>query len=144
MMFKKLKKKTQAFLIIQSIGMLMGASTHLIWIVENGFLSKEYNAPLFTKIFWDSLMFIDPVAAILLIIKPKAGLYLTILIITLDILHNNIFYFNELYLNPIEIFDWMIKYWMIIGQVVFGAFVYITFSGNLKEINLNSTAERSN
>lgn len=118
--------------------MLMGATTHLIWIIENGFLSEKYNASLFSKIFWDGLVFFDAVAALLLIIKPKLGIYLTIMIITFDILHNNIFYFNELYLNPIEVFDWMIKYWMIIGQIIFGLFVYLTFRGNLKEINLKS------
>ena len=137
MTFKNLNKQTQIFLIIQSIGMLLGTLTHLIWIIENGFLSEEYNASLFSKIFWDSLVFLDPIAALLLIIRPKFGIYLTLLIITFDILHNNIFYFNELYLNPIEIFDWIIKYWMIIGQVLFGLFVLVTFKSNLKEINLN-------
>jgi len=138
MIFKDLKKKTQTFLIFQSIGMLMGASTHLIWIMDNGVLSEKYNASLFSKIFWDSLVILDPAAALLLIVRPKVGLYLTLAIITLDILHNNIFYFNELYLNSIEISDWVIKYWMIIGQVMFGIFVYITFKGNLKEIKLKS------
>lgn len=137
MTFKNLNKQTQIFLIIQSIGMLLGTFTHLIWIIENGFLSEEYNASLFSKIFWDSLVFFDPIAALLLIIRPKFGIYLTLIIITFDILHNNIFYFNELYLNPIEIFDWIIKYWMIIGQVLFGLFVLVTFKSNLKEINRN-------
>ena len=138
MIFKDLKNKTQTFLIIQSIGMLMGASTHLIWIIESGFLSEKYDASLFSKIFWDSLVILDPAAALLLIVKPKLGIYLTLMIITFDILHNNIFYFNELYINPIYIFDWVIKYWMIIGQVIFGIFVYITFKSNLKEIKLKS------
>ena len=118
--------------------MLMGASTHLIWIIESGFLSEKYDASLFSKIFWDSLVILDPAAALLLIVKPKLGIYLTLMIITFDILHNNIFYFNELYINPIYIFDWVIKYWMIIGQVIFGIFVYITFKSNLKEIKLKS------
>ena len=138
MIFKDLKNKTQTFLIIQSIGMLMGASTHLIWIIESGFLSEKYDASLFSKIFWDSLVILDPAAALLLIVKPKLGIYLTLMIITFDILHNNSFYFNELYINPIYIFDWVIKYWMIIGQVIFGIFVYITFKSNLKEIKLKS------
>ena len=137
MTFKNLNKKTQIFLVIQSIGMLMGTSTHLIWIIENGFLSEEYNSSLFSKIFWDSLVFLDPIAALLLIIRPKFGIYLTLIIITFDILHNNIFYFNELYLIPIDISNWVIKYWMIIGQVLFGLFVLVTFKSNLKEINLN-------
>ena len=137
MTFKNLNKKTQIFLVIQSIGMLMGTSTHLIWIIENGFLSEEYNSSLFSKIFWDSLVFLDPIAALLLIIRPKFGIYLTLIIITFDILHNNIFYFNELYLIPIDISNWVIKYWMIIGHVLFGLFVLVTFKSNLKEINLN-------
>jgi len=134
MVFKNLRYRTKAILIIQAIGMFMGTSTHLVWILKNGFLADNYNAPLFSRIFWDSLTFLDPFAAVLLIVKPKSGVYLTATIILLDIIHNNIFYMDELYLNAPEFNEWIVKYWMIIGQVLFGLFVIFTLKSNLKEI----------
>jgi hypothetical protein len=106
-----------------------------MWAIENGFLSEKYKASLFSTVFWDSLTFLDPLAAILLFIKPKAGIYLTLAIIIVDVLHNNLFYWTELYANSIPLGDWIAKYWMILGQIVFALFVVLTFKGNLNEIN---------
>jgi hypothetical protein len=47
MIFKKLSTKTKAMLAIQSISMLGGTSTHLMWAINNGFLSEKSNAPFF-------------------------------------------------------------------------------------------------
>ena len=114
--------------------MLMGTSTHLQWVIRNGFLSDNYNAPVLTKIFWDSLTFLDPLAAVLLILRPKTGLILTIIIITLDVIHNNLFYMDELYINAPTLKIWIQKYWMILGQIIFGIFVYFTFKYNYNNI----------
>jgi len=114
--------------------MLMGTSTHLQWVIRNGFLSDNYNAPVLTKIFWDSLTFLDPLAAVLLILRPKTGLILTLIIITLDVAHNNLFYMDELYINAPTLKIWIQKYWMILGQIIFGVFVYLTFRYNYNNI----------
>ena len=134
MIFKKLNLRTRVILIIQSIAMLMGASTHISWAIQNGFLSEHYNAPLATQLFWDSLTFLDPLAALLLILRPKFGVLLTLIVITVDVVHNNLFYSNELYLSSISLNDWILKYWMILGQILFAIFVYLTFRKNWKSI----------
>ena len=141
MKFNRLRKKTKTILFVHIVGMLMGTSTHLIWVLENGFLSDNYNASLFSKLFWDSLTFLDPLVALLLFIRPKVGIYLTLFIISFDIIHNNIFYIDELYLNPPGFSEWVVKYWMIIGQIVFGLFVALTFKSNLKEIKLKTAVD---
>jgi hypothetical protein len=41
-----------------------------------------------SKVYWDVLTVVDPLAAILLFAKPRAGLWLTIAIIVSDVLHN--------------------------------------------------------
>jgi hypothetical protein len=133
--FKKLSLKTRVILVLQSLALIMGTSTHLSWVIQNGFLSEKYNAPLPTMLFWDGLTLLDPLAALLLFIKPKIGLVLTLIIILADVLHNNIFYFDELYLHKLPIFDWIEKYWMILGQLVFALFALLTFRGCLREIN---------
>ncbi|NOQ74027.1 MAG: hypothetical protein GQ574_18620 [Crocinitomix sp.] len=113
----------------------MGTSTHVMWAVENGLLSEKYNANLGSTLFWDSLTFLDPLAALLLFIKPKTGVYLTLFIIVIDVIHNNLFYWNELYVNTPSLGDWLSQYWMILGQILFSLFVILTLKGNLREIN---------
>lgn len=135
MQFVKLCFRTKVFLIVQSIAMFMGASTHVMWAIENGFMSSNYNANVGSMLFWDSLIFLDPLAAFLLIFKPKTGLILTAVIIGIDVLHNNLFYFEELYQSNIGLGEWFLKYWMIFGQVLFAIFVWSTIIRNLKEVN---------
>ena len=116
--------------------MLIGTSTHVMWAIENGFMSRNYNANFGSMLFWDSLTFLDPLATFLLIFKPKAGLILTAVIIAVDVLHNNIFYFDELYQSSIGLGEWFTKYWMIWGQIVFAVFVSLTFKRNLREVGM--------
>lgn len=44
--------------------------------------------PLASKVYWDALAFLDPSAAVLLFLKPRSGVRLTMLIIVSDVLHN--------------------------------------------------------
>jgi hypothetical protein len=126
--------QTKTILIVQCIAMLMGTSTHVMWAIENGFMSSNYNANFGSMLFWDSLTFLDPLAAFLLIFKPKTGLILTAVIIAIDVLHNNIFYFDELYQSSMGLGEWFLKYWMIFGQIVFAVFVFSTLKRNLREV----------
>jgi hypothetical protein len=41
-----------------------------------------------SRIFWAALTFLDPLAALLLFIKPRAGIFLTAAIILADVAHN--------------------------------------------------------
>ncbi len=132
--FRKLPVKRRAILIIQSLAMTMGASTHIGWALQYGFLAEEYNAPLSNMLFWDSLTFLDPLAALLLYFNPRHGVILTLIIIIIDVIHNNWFYFDELYLQGLDLGEWIEKYWMILGQIIFAVFVIATFKGNLKAI----------
>ena len=123
--FNKLKRQTKIILIIQSFCMFLAGLTHIYSIIEKGFMSYKKNTPIFLQIFWESLTFFDPLAAILLIIKPKIGLYLTLIILIIDVIHNNIFYIEELYFNNLSLDEWIYKYWMILGQIIFGIFIFV-------------------
>ena len=138
MLFAKLDIKIKTILIMQSIAMLSGMTTHLIWIINNGFLSENYNAPFFTRFFWDSLTFIDPIAAILLIIKPKTGIWLTFVIIIIDVFHNFILCFRSITPNSNYFSYWIIGNWMLMCQIFFLLFVSVTFKSNLKEVKIKS------
>jgi len=78
---------------------------------------------------------LDPLAAILLFVRPKLGLILTAIIIFVDVIHNNLYYFDELYLQGWGVAEWMLRYWMIFAQLIFALFVLLTFRRCLKEIN---------
>jgi phosphatidylglycerophosphate synthase len=92
-------------------------------------------------VFWDSLNFLDPLAAILLVTKPKTGVWLTAIIIVVDVFHNSILlpllskrgFFDSITL--------LMREWMIISQIVFLLFVLITFKSNLREINLKTNTQ---
>jgi hypothetical protein len=120
--------------------MLIGASTHIKWILENGIFSLKENTSFYSTIFWDSLIFFDIVATVLLINRPKYGIFLTLIIITIDVLHNNlILVLNNQHINDIGVGIWATKYWMLIGQLLFITFVFMTIKSNLTEINCKST-----
>lgn len=93
---------------------LLGATcTHAIILRRHGLLYDYGGAPLFTRIFWTSLTFVDPLAALLLFVRPHTGLVLTAAIIVSDVLHNTLV--GGLSLNG-----------MYISQVVFLLFVVCT------------------
>lgn len=127
--------RIKVVLFVQSIAMLMGTSTHVTWVIQNGFLSEKYNAPLWNMLFWDSLTFLDPLAAILLFLRPKTGIILTLIILVVDVIHNNLFYFDELYTRNLGLAEWTEEYWMILGQIIFALFVLLTFRKSLHAIN---------
>lgn len=141
MVFSKLRKNVQIVLMIQSISMLGGASTHLLWTINNGFLSEKYNAPFFSMVFWDTLTFLDPIAAILLIAKPKFGVWLTAIIITIDVFHNTFLFPLFSSRGFYETVSLFMRDWMIISQIAFFLFVLLTFKSNMKEIGLKRRAQ---
>ncbi|MFL9916772.1 hypothetical protein PQR75_15540 [Paraburkholderia fungorum] len=71
-------------------------------------------APL-TRIYWTSLLFIDPLTALLLLWRPKAGLILCVAVIVSDVVHNSWFALH----HPIRV-D------LYLSQVVFLLFVACT------------------
>lgn len=66
---------------------LAGATVnHVRAVLARGWLPEAL--PAATALYWDSLTFLDPIAAVLLFVRPKAGIALTILIIASDVAHN--------------------------------------------------------
>jgi xanthine/uracil permease len=79
-------------------------------------LSWDYcNAALFTRIYWTSLLFIDPFTALLLLVSPVIGLILCIAVIVTDVAHNSWFALH----HPIRM-D------LYLSQIVFLLFVAFT------------------
>ncbi|KPU62028.1 putative membrane protein [Pseudomonas fluorescens] len=58
----------------------------LLW--DYGYGASAYLA---SRIFWGALTFFDPLAALLLFVKPRAGIMLTATIILVDVIHNTFY-----------------------------------------------------
>ena len=106
--------------IVYALCLLAGAWTHLGILAAHGLRWDYGGVPGFTRVFWTSLTFLDPLAAILLFLKPRVGLAMTAAIITTDVTHNVWFYAHvglplRGYLN-----------WMFVSQVAFLLFVFLT------------------
>ena len=71
---------------------LLGATlNHVQADIEHGLLwdyGYGSGAAFASRIYWSALTVLDPLAAVLLFIKPRAGIGLTALIILSDAIHN--------------------------------------------------------
>jgi hypothetical protein len=66
---------------------LAGATyNHVRAVMEGGWIPAHL--PLASAIYWSSLTFLDPLAAVLLFVRPRAGIALTAAIIGTNVPHN--------------------------------------------------------
>jgi len=104
--------------VVYAICLLAGASTH-VWTVATQGLFWDYGGvPVISRIYWTSLTLLDPLAALLLFSRPRAGLVMTLAIIVSDVVHNTWLMVR----SPSS--DWL--NWMYVAQVLFLAFVLAT------------------
>lgn len=74
-----------------AICLLAATFNHLRAIVLHGLLwdyGYGSSTALASKIYWSALTLLDPLAAVLLFVRPRAGIALTVAIIVSDVLHN--------------------------------------------------------
>jgi Kef-type K+ transport system membrane component KefB len=77
-----------------------------------------------TAIYWTSLTVLDPLAALLLFVRPRAGIALTVTIIISDVAHN-LWFVAAHPLSGLFIKD-VTSSFFVISQVVFLVFVAVT------------------
>jgi hypothetical protein len=66
---------------------LAGATiNHVRSVLPRGWFPEH--SPATTALYWSSLTFLDPLAAVLLFVRPRMGVALTIMIIVSDVAHN--------------------------------------------------------
>lgn len=97
--------------------MLAGACTHAAMLWQHGLLWDYGDVRPLTQAYWTSLTFLDPLAAVLLFVYPRAGLLATFAIISSDVAHN--LWFFERNHVPFS--------WMLAAQAAFLIFVVATF-----------------
>ena len=107
------RKTSFALRATYAICLLGAACTHLATFWRHGIGWDYGGAPLFTRAYWTSLTLLDPMAALLLFVRPRAGLVLTAAIIASDVLHNTL----------VGVLRWDVRY---LSQVAFSLFVACT------------------
>lgn len=100
--------------IIWSLGFLIGTITHALDVHYNGWLPYDFR-PLPWNIYWTSLTFLDPLAALLVWVCERWGVWLGVAIMASNVLVNGytafIAGYEEFYLG-------------LALQSVFAAFVF--------------------
>ncbi|WP_416051805.1 hypothetical protein [Cupriavidus basilensis] len=84
--------------------LLIATANHVRADFQHGFLwdyGYENGAYWASRVFWGALTFVDPLAALLLFVKPRVGIALTAAIIILDVVHNTFYVaLNRQWLEP--------------------------------------------
>ena len=87
-------KLSFAVRILFACCLLIATANHIRADVSHGLFWDYGYGPgtyLGSRIFWGALTFFDPIAALLLFIKPRAGIVLTAAIILVDVIHNTFY-----------------------------------------------------
>ncbi len=116
------KEGTKAILGIYSAGFLVGTSTHVLGIVQDGLLA--HRGPLWLNIYWDLLTLLDPLTVLLLWTRIKLGVGLSVLVMVTDISVNTYAYISGYLSEPVPN---MIPIPLFL-QALFGVFVLTTSS----------------
>ena len=120
--FKKNPLWAKIALLLYAACLLAATCNHAMDIMAGGKLfpyDRLFNAPLFSNLYWSSLLLADPAAAILLVISPTIGIIATMIIIITDVIHNFIAAYTFLNLP-------FAKYSGLQNQLAFCIFVLIT------------------
>ena len=78
-------------LIVRSIWaacLLVGGLNHALTLLRHGLFWDYGGVAWPSAAYWSSLTVLDPLAAVLLFLRPKVGIAVTILLIVTNVLHN--------------------------------------------------------
>ena len=99
--------------LIWNVGFLIGTTTHTLDLINYGWLPYEFR-PLPFNIYWTSLTFLDPLAALLIWLRERWGVLLGVAIMASNVLVNG-------YTLLIGYGEFLIP-WLL--QSAFGLFVF--------------------
>ena len=115
MRIQDIRRRSFHLRVVYALCLSAAAWTHLEVALAHG-LGWDYGgvAPL-TRIYWSSLLFIEPLTALLLLVMPRAGLLLCVAVTVTDVAHNSCFALHQ----PIRMEPYL-------SQIVFLLFVAFT------------------
>ena len=108
--------------IIYALCLLGATVNHLRSVLARGWFPADL--PWGTAAYWASLTFLDPLAAILLFVRPKLGIAATAAIILSDVIHN--LWFTAAHPVTGSFYDDVTGSPFMMSQIAFLLFVAIT------------------
>jgi hypothetical protein len=81
----------RASLIVRAVwaaGLLAGGANHARILLQHGLFWDYGGVAWVSAAYWSSLTIVDPIVAILLFVRPKAGIVSTVVLIVLNVVHN--------------------------------------------------------
>jgi hypothetical protein len=120
----KANRPSSGLLIRIVYALCLGGATfnHVRSVLDHGWL-PEY-LPVASALYWSSLTFLDPLAALLLFVRPRFGIALTVAIIGTNIPHN--LSYTAAYAPPGAFVSIVTSSFMMMSQIVFLIFVAAT------------------
>jgi hypothetical protein len=104
---------------------LLGATiNHARIVAAHGLVWDYGGVPVASAAFWTSLTLLDPLAALLLIARPNAGVLATAVIIFSDVIHN--LWMTARYAQPHHLLIAVTSDLFVISQIAFLLFVAAT------------------
>ena len=73
--------------VLFAVCLAVGSIVHINDLWQHGWLPYRF-APLPLNVYWTALAFLDALAALLLLVRPREGLALTLLVIVSDVALN--------------------------------------------------------
>ena len=113
-------RPVQVLLGVYSVGFLVGTYTHARGILANGLLATP--VPPAIGVYWDVLTLLDPLVVVLLWWRPRAGLWLAVLIMASDLAVNTWVYVAG-YFGPATARMVPLS---LLEQALFGLLVFVT------------------
>ena len=104
---------------IYIFGFSYGATNHILDIQRDGLLGYDY-VPLAINIYWTTLTVLDPLAIILLLFYPFAGMALSVLIMITDLAVNISVTLKDYFQTGV------FSDGRLLLQIAFGLFVFFT------------------
>jgi len=107
------------FFAVYIFGFAYGTRNHIVDILPDGWLGYDF-VPFPINLYWTLLTFFDPLAILLLLLSPLAGIILSVLIMASDIAINTGVTVYFYYQTGMLTFD------RLPLQIAFGIFVFLT------------------
>ena len=108
--------------IVYALCLVGATANHVRGVLGRGWLPNYL--PTVTAVYWDSLTFLDPLAAALLFLRPRLGIGLTVAIIVSDVVHN--LWFTAAHPSRGSFFEEVTSSAFLMSQLAFLLFVAIT------------------
>jgi hypothetical protein len=119
--------------------LLLAGFNHARILLQHGLLWDYGSASPVSAFYWSSLTFIDPLVAILLIIRPRIGVPATVLVIATNVIHNLLV--TAYHASEAAFFELLTSSWQLMSQIGFLLIIIATCRMAWKDIRRRAVVQ---